>query len=96
MAGNRPNLNVRCPDSLLRKIDALIEKEEYSDRTDFITQAIIYLLERDNIRTGLKNDIIQEVAKEHERRLYSKEYIEFIGEIAFTTMNKIIEDRKKK
>lgn len=96
MAGSRPNLNVRCPDSLLRKIDTLIEKGEYSDRTDFIVQAIIYLLERDNIRLGLRNDIINEVVKESERRLYSEQFAEYIGELVHTTMTRIIEDRKKK
>lgn len=96
MTEKRPHLNVRVAGSILRRIDALIESGEYSDRTDFVNQAIIYLLNRGDIRRELRTEIISEVSKDAERRLYSDEYVQFVGELIHSTMTRIIEDQRKK
>ena len=96
MTEKRPQLNVRVAGSILRRIDVLIESGEYSDRTDFVTQALLYLLNREDIRRELRTDIINEVSKDAERRLYSDEYVQFVGELIHSTMTKIMEDQRKK
>lgn len=96
MGEKRPQLNVRVAESILRRIDALIEKGEYSDRTDFTNQALLNLLNREEDRRGLVSGIIREISNDTERRLYSEKYIDFVGEIVHTTMTKIFEEQRKK
>ena len=95
MTEKRPRVTVRIPESILRKVDAEIESGKYSDRTDCIIQALLYQLNREEIRRELSNEVISQVAKDRERWIYSDETMQFIGELIHSTMTKIFEDRDK-
>jgi Arc/MetJ-type ribon-helix-helix transcriptional regulator len=92
----RPQLNIRTTDSIIKRIDAKIESGEYSDRSDFVNQAILYQLNRDELRAGLKSDIIRDIENYLERRHSFENRGDLLGEIIHTTVIKILENYEKK
>jgi Arc/MetJ-type ribon-helix-helix transcriptional regulator len=63
---SKPSINVRLSPALLNDIDKLVKSGEYINRSDFVTRAIIELVQRDGMQKFIQEEIKKALKEEKE------------------------------
>ena len=82
MVGKRVPVTIKIPNTTLAQMDAKINCGNYCDRTDLILQAIWYLIHKEELRDGLKAEVLQDLDMLLTERLYSDENTKFPHKIS--------------
>jgi Arc/MetJ-type ribon-helix-helix transcriptional regulator len=88
-------LNFRISEAILRRIDKFVESGEYSDRTEFVLQAVYYQLNKEELRRDFKDEIIKDAETMMRKVMYDTKMMENIQRMVKATVISIKEEMEK-